>query len=71
MEHKLQNREAIYYPYLVILNSKEQKDISEKEQKQHSLLWINKENLDKIDLFDNHRYMLEKAINKRKVLVKS
>lgn len=33
VEHKLQNREAIYYPYLVILNSKEQKDISEKEQK--------------------------------------
>lgn len=71
VEHKNQNREAIYYPYLVILNSKKQQDIAEEEKKEHSLIWIKKEDLDTIDLFDNHRYMLNKAIAKEKTLVKS
>lgn len=68
VEHKQQNREAIYYPYLVILNSKKQRNIAEKELQEHALIWIKKGNLNTIDLFDNHRYMLKKAIDKEKVL---
>lgn len=71
VEHKKQNREAIYYPYLVILNSKEQQVISKEEKKEHSLIWIEKENLDTANLFDNHRYMLNKALSKQKTLVKN
>lgn len=71
VEHKKQNREAIYYPYLVVLNSKKQKTISEEEKQEHSLIWVEKENLDNVNLFDNHRYMLDKAISKQKVLLKN
>jgi hypothetical protein len=62
VEHKNQNREATYYPYLVILNSLKQQEISEEEKQEHSLIWVLKDKLDEIDLFENHRYMLNKAI---------
>jgi hypothetical protein len=62
VEHKNQNREATYYPYLVILNSLNQQMVSEEEKQEHSLIWVLKDKLDEIDLFENHRYMLNKAI---------
>lgn len=71
VEHKGQNREAIYYPYLVILNSKEQKSISEEEKKEHTLIWVKKDELNNVNLFDNHRYMLNKSVSKEKTLVKN
>lgn len=71
VEHKQQNREAVYYPYLVILNSKKQQQITEEEQQEHSLIWVKENALDLVDLFDNHRYMLNKSRQKEKVLAKN
>lgn len=65
MEHKNQNREAVYYPYLVELNSLQKQEIQAEEQKEHSCIWILEQDLDKVNLFENHRKMLEKTINLR------
>lgn len=62
VEHKKQNREAIYYPFLVELNSLDKKEINLCEEKEHSLIWVEKENLKDIKLFENHRMMLEEAL---------
>lgn len=59
VEHKSQNREATYYPFLVELKSKRKVDISDKEQKEHNCIWVKSTDLDKIDIFDNHRKMLD------------
>ena len=59
VEHKSQNREATYYPFLVELKSKRKIDISDKEQKEHNCIWVKSTDLDKIDIFDNHRKMLD------------
>lgn len=67
VEHKGENREAFYYPYLVILNSLAQQTISAEETKEHSCFWETKEKLDEVHLFDNHHYMLEKALEKSKI----
>lgn len=74
VEHKGQNREAFYFPYLVELNSLSQNEIDEYEKKEHSCKWIDREDLDSIVLFENHRKMLNKALevtdskdNKQKV----
>jgi ADP-ribose pyrophosphatase YjhB (NUDIX family) len=64
VEHKNQNRRAKYYPYLVILKSLERNPISEDEMKQHSCVWYSELELDSVDLFENHRYMLETAKKK-------
>ncbi len=62
VEHKNQNREAVYYPYLVELNSLAQKDIDSSEKRKHTCIIVDKNNLDKIKLFDNHRKMLNCAL---------
>ncbi|MDE5540016.1 MAG: NUDIX hydrolase [Bacilli bacterium] len=64
VEHKNQNREAIYYPYLVELNSLAKKDITNDEQKEHSSIWVTENELDKLSLFENHRMMLNKSLKK-------
>lgn len=66
VEHKNQNREAYYYPYLVVLRSLAQKEVAREEKKEHSWTWVEEDCLDSVKLFDNHRKMLEgalKAIN--------
>lgn len=60
--HKNQNREAVYYPYLVELNSLNKKDVDELEKQEHTCIWVDEEELDKLDLFENHKKMLEKAL---------
>lgn len=65
VEHKNQNREAVYYPYLVELNSLQKQEIQAEEQKEHSCIWILEQDLYKVNLFENHRKMLEKTINLR------
>jgi len=62
VEHKNQNREAIYYPYLVELNSLNRYKIDEFEQKEHTCVWIETDKLDQLNLFDNHKKMLLDAI---------
>ncbi len=62
VEHKGQNREAFYYPYLVELNSLSQHEVDEYEKKEHSCRWIPREDLENIALFENHRKMLNKAL---------
>ena len=63
VEHKGQNREATYYPFLVELKSKKKVDIADKEKKEHSCIWVKSNDLDKIDIFDNHRKMLDASRN--------
>lgn len=60
--HKNQNREAIYYPYLVELNSLNKKDIDELEKQEHTCIWIDEKEINNLNLFENHRKMLEKAL---------
>ena len=63
VEHKHQNREATYYPFLVTLNSKEKVDIADLEKEEHECIWIKEDEVDSLDIFDNHRRMLNNAIN--------
>ena len=62
VEHKKENRKAIYYPYLVILKTLNSKLVAKSEQEQHACVWYDEKELDKVDLFENHRYMLNKAL---------
>ena len=62
VEHKGENREAIYYPYLITLNSLNMNPIAEEEKREHTSIWVSKDELESVDLFENHKYMLEKAI---------
>lgn len=62
VEHKNQNREAIYYPYFVELNSLQKQEIQDCEQKEHSCIWIEEKDLNQVNLFENHRMMLEKSL---------
>lgn len=62
VEHKGQNREAYYYPYLVELASLAQNSVDDYEKKEHSCRWVEKDKLDSIVLFENHRRMLNKAL---------
>ncbi len=64
VEHKDQNRKAIYYPYLVELNSLVKKDITEFEQKEHSCIWVLESNIKELPLFQNHRMMVNEALKK-------
>ena len=63
VEHKGQNREATYYPFLVEINSNRKVDIADKKKKEHSCIWVKSTDLDKIDIFDNHRKMLDASRN--------
>ena len=58
VEHKKQNREATYYPFLVVLKSKKKVPISIEEQQEHKCLWVIAKELDNINIFENHREML-------------
>lgn len=62
VQHKNQNREAIYYPYLVELNSLRKNEIDEQEKKEHSCVWRQENKLDQILIFDNHKKMLQEAL---------
>ncbi len=64
VEHKNQNREALYYPYLVVLNSLERRSITDDEQKEHQCIWVEEKELEELQLFENHKLMLNKAIKK-------
>lgn len=63
VEHKNQNREAVYYPYLVELGSLDKRDVEEYEKKEHTCVWVPKDELDKVPLFENHRKMLESSFS--------
>lgn len=62
VEHKNQNREAIYYPYSVELNSLSKKEVDDFEKKEHTCIWIERDAIEELTLFENHRKMLEKVI---------
>lgn len=62
VEHKQQNREAVYHPYLVELNSLQKQEVEAKEQKEHSCIWVPVQEIQQINLFENHRKMLEKTL---------
>lgn len=62
VQHKNQNREAIYYPYLVELNSLKKYEIDEVEKKEHSCVWIQENELNQTLMFDNHRKMLQASL---------
>lgn len=62
--HKQQNREAIYYPYLVELNTLMKDEISDNEQREHSCIWVNEDKIGGLSLFENHRMMLDIALKK-------
>ncbi len=62
VQHKNQNREAFYYPYLVELNSLKKCEIDDVEKKEHSCVWIQENELDQILMFDNHKKMLQSAL---------
>lgn len=62
VEHKGQNREAYYYPYLVTLKSLDQRSVDDYEKKEHSCSWVSADELDSINLFENHKKMLEAAL---------
>ena len=59
VEHKGENRKAIYYPYLVTLHSKNKGTIDEAELAEHECVWVPEEELDSTDIFDNHRQMIQ------------
>jgi 8-oxo-dGTP pyrophosphatase MutT (NUDIX family) len=61
VEHKKQNRVATYYPFLVELNSLKQVKVAEEEIKEHSFSWISDDDLENVDMFENHRRMLSAA----------
>lgn len=62
VEHKNQNREAVYYPYLIELNSLSRNNIDDFEKKEHTCIWVNKDKLEEVNLFSNHRMMLDSAL---------
>lgn len=62
VEHKNQNREAVYYPYLVELDSLSRREVTNCEKQEHTCIWVNKENLDEVNLFVNHKMMLDSAL---------
>ena len=62
VEHKNQNREATYYPFLVILNSKDRIEIAKEEANEHKCVWVPIEDLEATNIFDNHRQMINAAI---------
>lgn len=62
VEHKKQNREAVYYPYLVELSSLNKHEIADSEKREHTCIWVDEDKLDQVLLFENHKMMLEKAI---------
>ncbi len=64
VEHKKQNREAIYHPFLVELNSLNRKDTELSEQKEHTCIWVDINDMDKINLFENHEKMFKAAVSK-------
>ncbi len=66
VEQKKQNREAIYYPYLVELNSLNKNDTELSEQMEHTCIWVDTNNIDKIDLFENHEKMFKATITETK-----
>ena len=68
VEHKNQNREAVYYPYLVELNSLSKHDVDNFEEKEHSCVWVDEEDLDSIKLFENHRRMLNVALEYKEII---
>lgn len=62
VEHKNQNREAYYYPYLVELASLKRNEVEKTEEKEHTCIWVKYAELDNVKLFENHRMMLNKAL---------
>lgn len=62
VEHKNQNREAVYYPFLVELHSLDRKEVDPNEEKEHSCIWIEEEDINTIKIFENHKMMLKKTI---------
>lgn len=62
VEHKNEKREAIYYPFLVELNLLRQKTMDVSEIKEHTCIWVGKDHLNKIHLYENHQRMLECAL---------
>lgn len=68
VEHKNENREAIYHPFIVKLNSLSRKDIDDYEKKEHTCIWVKKDKLEEITLFENHKMMLERALQENKTL---
>ena len=65
VEHKHQNREATFYPFLVTLKSKQKVDIAVEEEQEHKCIWIDEKRIDEIDIFDNHRRMLNAAMENK------
>ena len=61
VEHKNENRRAIYYPYLVTLKTLKRRNVTQEENKKHTCIWYDEKHFNNIDLFDNHRYMLNKS----------
>ena len=66
VEHKNQNRCATYYPFLVLLKSKNRTSITDEEANEHTCLWYKECELDSVEMFENHRKMLLAAKNMRK-----
>ena len=58
VEHKGQNREATYYPFLVMLKSKKKIGISLEEQKEHKCIWVKEKKLKNINIFENYLRMI-------------
>lgn len=61
--HKDINRYAIHYPYIIELNSLEQKETAEAETKNHKYRWVKKEELIEYINLANQRFMAEMLIN--------
>ncbi len=62
VEHKDQNREAKYFPFLVELNSLNRHEMEAAEQKEHTCIWVEESDLGQMQMFENHKMMLKKAI---------
>lgn len=62
VEHKKQNRAAIYYPYVVVLSSLKKKEILEAEKEEHSLVWLTKQEVYTFGMFENHMFMFEEGM---------
>ena len=62
VEHKNQNREAIYYPYLVELESLDQYEIDDSEKQEHTFFWVSEDSLNSVNLFKNHKKMLDRTL---------
>lgn len=62
VEHKNQNREAVYYLYLIELNSLSRNNIDDFKKKEHTCIWVNKDKFEEVNLFSNHKMMLDSAL---------